>query len=828
MLNIGSAVGYLLLDKSNFTESLEQASKELEVFQKDTANAQSKFTGVGKALETVGANLTKNVTLPLVGVGTIATTTAAEFEEKMSKVQAISGATAGEMELLTDKAMVMGAKTKFSAAESADAFNYMAMAGWKTEDMLNGIEGIMSLAAASGEDLALTSDIVTDALTAFGEGAGESGRLADILAAASSNANTDVAMMGETFKYAAPVAGALGISMEDTALAVGLMANSGIKAGQAGTTLRSILTRLSTNAGATSKEMGALEILTEELGVAFYDTEGGVRDLDSILRDTRESWKGLTVEEQTNYAKKIAGQNAISGFLALMNAEEADYNKLSEAINGSTGAADEMASTMMDNLNGALEQLSGAVETLMIQFGNALIPTIREVAEFITTLVEKLTQMDEETINTIVQVGAFVAALGPVLLAVGKFASAIGTIISVVSKIGGVVKTLSGLTSGFSMLSTISAGVSSALGSVGSVIGMIVTPVGAVIAIIGVLTAAFVHLWNNNEEFRTKIIGIWESIKSGIIPVVENLKESFIEFKDKIAELWTNIVEVVSPALEALGGLFTTIWENITNNLNPTIVDLVAIIGGVLSLAFSTLVAIIQTVLSAIINFGQVIVSSFQQVSTLIQMFVALVQGNTTLAKQLFLQFVTSVKDTFLNFVKAVLQFFIDLFSNILQNLIDFFAGMDTQFGDWVAEILQKLADFGSDMLQKGKDAMNNLWEGLKSVWNDIKEWFGGIIEEIGGFLSNLFGAKSEADSVAGQVKTRASQSSNAIGLSYVPFDGYRATLHKGERVLTADEAEEYNSNRTSGNTFIFNSPKQIDERQAQRLLEQTLYAMEG
>lgn len=824
MLNIGSAVGYLLLDKSNFTESLQQASKELEVFQKDTASAQSKFSGVGKALETVGANLTKNVTLPLVGVGTVAVTTAAEFEEKMSKVQAISGAIAEEMELLTDKAMVMGAKTKFSAAESADAFNYMAMAGWKTEDMLNGIEGIMSLAAASGEDLALTSDIVTDALTAFGEGAGEAGRLADILAAASSNSNTNVAMMGETFKYAAPVAGALGISMEDTALAVGLMANSGIKASQAGTTLRAVLTRLSTNAGATKNSLGALEILTEKLGVEFYNVDGTVRDLSSVLEETREAWKGLTMEEQTNYAKKIAGTNAISGFLALMNAEEADYNKLSEAINGSTGAADEMASTMMDNLNGALEQLGGAVETLMIQLGNVLIPTIRDVAEFITVLVEKITQMDEETINTIVQIGAFVAALGPALLVVGKFASAIGTIISVVSKISGVMKTISGLTSGFNLLSTISTGVSSALGSIGSAISMILTPVGAVVAIVGALTAAFIYLWNTNDEFRARIIEIWNDIKSGIIPVVENLKESFLEFKDKIVELWNNIVEAVSPALEALGGLLSSIGEKIMNTVAPAIGDLVALVGGVLFIAFSALVGVIQTVLSAIINFGQVILSSFQAVSSLIQMFVALVQENTTLAKQLFLQFVTSVKDMFLNFVKAVLQFFVDLFSNVLQNLIDFFAGMDTQFGDWIAGILQKLADFGSDMLQKGKDIMNNLWEGLKSAWNSVKEWFGGIIEEIGGFLGEVFGAQSEA----GSAVMRAPQSSNAIGLSYVPFDGYRATLHKGERVLTADEAEEYNGGRASGNTFIFNSPKQIDERQAQRLLEQTLYDMES
>ena len=195
-------------------------------------------------MSAAGGKLTMGVTTPIVALGAKAVKTAADFESSMSEVSAISGATGEDLQKLESLAKKMGETTRFSASEAAEALKYMAMAGWKTEDMLNGLEGIMNLSAASGENLGATSDIVTDALTAFGLSAADSGHFADLLAKASSNANTNVSMMGETFKYVAPVAGALGYSAEDVALAVGLMANSGIKASQAGTSLRASMTNL--------------------------------------------------------------------------------------------------------------------------------------------------------------------------------------------------------------------------------------------------------------------------------------------------------------------------------------------------------------------------------------------------------------------------------------------------------------------------------------------------------------------------------------------------------------------------------------------------------
>ncbi len=307
-----------------------------------------------------------------------------DFEAAMSQVQAVSGATGSDLEKLTAKAKEMGASTKFTAAESAEAMNYMAMAGWKTKDMLGGIEGIMNLAAASGESLGTTSDIVTDALTAFNMKASDAGHFSDVLAAASSNANTNVSMMGETFKYAGSMAGSLGYSIEDVALATGLMANSGIKASMGGTALNSIMTRLATDAGASSKKLGALGTLTKKLGVEFYDAHGNARDLSKVMEEMRKATKGMTDEEKSNIAKTIAGTEAQKGLLAILNASEKDYKKLSKAINNSDGAAKGMADTMQDNLSGSITYLQSAVDGVKISLGEKLAPRVKGIVDWLT------------------------------------------------------------------------------------------------------------------------------------------------------------------------------------------------------------------------------------------------------------------------------------------------------------------------------------------------------------------------------------------------------------------------------------------------------------
>ena len=318
------------------------ALEKMGVLGETLQSAGDKISGVGQKLLPVTAGVT--------ALGTIAVKTGADFDSAMSKVAAVSGATGSEMDTLREKAREMGSKTKFSASEAAEAMNYMAMAGWKTNDMLSGIEGIMNLAAASGEDLASTSDIVTDALTAFGLSASDSGHFADILAAASSNANTNVSMMGETFKYAAPVLGSLGYSAEDSAIAIGLMANAGIKSSQAGTALRSAITNL-------AKPTDTVASAMEQYGISLTDSSGKMYSLRELMEQLRQKLGGLSEAEQAQAAASLFGKEAMSGMLAIINGSPADFEKLSNAIDtcsdtvdGYNGTTEKMAAVMQDNL----------------------------------------------------------------------------------------------------------------------------------------------------------------------------------------------------------------------------------------------------------------------------------------------------------------------------------------------------------------------------------------------------------------------------------------------------------------------------------------------
>lgn len=366
----------------------------------DSAKAKSALS----EFSSLGKTALSGVKIAIGAVSTAMTAMAAysikvgsDFEAGMSKVSAISGATGSELDALSDKAKEMGSKTKFSATEAASAFEYMAMAGWKTEDMLNGIEGVMNLAAASGEDLAVTSDIVTDALTAFGMQASDSAHFADVLATAASNSNTNVGMMGETFKYVAPVAGSLGFSAEDCAVAIGLMANSGIKASQAGTSLRQIFTNL-------VKPTDQMQAVMDKLGFSLLDAGGNTKSLDTVMRELRSSFDGLTEAEKAQYAATLAGQEGMSGFLAIVNASDSDFNSLTAAIGNADAAAEKMAETMNDNLKGSVTIAGSALEGFGIKVYEKMEVPLKEAVDTGTECINRLASaFDSGGLNGVVE-----------------------------------------------------------------------------------------------------------------------------------------------------------------------------------------------------------------------------------------------------------------------------------------------------------------------------------------------------------------------------------------------------------------------------------------
>lgn len=421
--------------------------------------------------------------------------------------------------------------------------------------MLNGIEGIMNLAAASGEDLATTSDIVTDALTALGMSADDSAHFADVLAAASSNANTNVSMLGESFKYCAPIAGALGFSCEDTAEAIGLMANAGIKSTQSGTSMRSIMTALSGDVKFCSDAFGEMEIATT-------NSDGSMRELSDILADCRVAFDQMSESEKASAAETLVGKNAMSGFLALMNAAPADIDKLSGAIANCDGTSLQMAETMQDNLAGQLTILKSQLQELAISFGEILMPAIRSIVSRIQGLIDKFNALSPATKETIVKIALVAAALGPLLVVVGKTMVGVGKLMKFVSN-----------------LPTIIAGAKAAFTSFGAAIGGISAPVVAVIAVVAALVAAFVHLWRTNEDFRNKITEIWEQIKSifsgfcqGIVDRINALGFEFENFGELAKAAWNGLCELLAPMFEGvfqnISNIFTLVTDTILSLLD--------------------------------------------------------------------------------------------------------------------------------------------------------------------------------------------------------------------------------------------------------------------
>lgn len=473
-VDAGSAVGYLDLDIDGFVRGLATALRESRETEAQIKSVGDKISTVGDKMTGVGKTLTASVTTPLVGIGTMAIKTLADFDSSMSKVAAISGATGEDFEALRSKAREMGNTTKFTAKESADAFTYMAMAGWKTQDMLEGIDGIMALSAADGLDLATTSDIVTDALTAFGLSASDSSHFADVLARASSSANTNVSMLGESFKYVAPVAGALGYSVEDTSIALGLMANSGIKASQAGTSLRSALSRLIQPTGDAAATM-------KEYNLSLTNSDGSMKSLGDVMSMLRTNLGGLTEAEQAQVAATLFGQEAMSGMLAIINTSEEDYNSLTNSIYDAEGAAQAMADIQLDNFSGQVEILKSNVSEAAMQIGEILLPYVSDFVGKIQEVVQWFSNLDPKQQQQIVKWAGIAAAIGPVLLVVGKLTSGVGKMVSGIEKATGVL----------GKLGSSSKGVSGPVGEASSSVGALSrNALGLVAAGAGILLAA--------------------------------------------------------------------------------------------------------------------------------------------------------------------------------------------------------------------------------------------------------------------------------------------------------------------------------------------------
>lgn len=714
--DVGSAVGYLDLDISGFLSGLQSAQSQANTASKNIATKiGNNLQSAGKSMTSAGSTLTKTVTTPVLGLGTAAVKVTSDFESAMSKVSAISGATGGDLDALNKKAQEMGAKTKFSATESAEAFTYMAMAGWKTEDMLSGIDGIMSLAAADGLDLATTSDIVTDALTAFGLSASDSGHFADVLAKASSNANTNVSMLGESFKYAAPVAGALGYSAEDTAIALGLMANAGIKGSQGGTALRGSLTRL-------IKPTDDAAALMEQYGLSMTNADGSMKSLGEVMNMLRDKLGGLTEAEQAQVAAQIFGQEAMSGMLAIINASDSDYAKLTDAIYDADGAAQQMADTMLDNLSGQLTLLKSALEGLAIQFGEILMPYIKQFVTWLQNLTQKLQELTPEQKEQIVKWAAIAAAIGPVLMVLGKLTSSVGSIITTFGKIPGAI-----------------AKAKSAFTAVSAAIGGISAPVVAVVAVIGVLIAAFANLWKTNEEFRNKMTAIWDGIKSkfesfaqGIVDRLNALGFDFENFGEVVKAIWDGFCSLLAPIFEGVFNQVSVILGSVLDALTGIFDVFIGIFTGNWDQAWQGVKEIFGAVWDLIKGTFESWAMAFKGIAdTVLGWFGTTWDETWTNIKQFFVDIWNGITTFFSNVINTIKT----AVSNFITTIINFFAQLPTNIANFITNAYNSVVTWVSNMVAKAREMGQNFLNAVVSFFTNLPYKVGYFI---GNTLANI------------------------------------------------------------------------------------------
>ena len=621
------------IDTTRATTALQGIKSQLNSLQGKTvttyvqtkqkgASASAVAKGGGKSGGNGGNTLADNAgTLAATGAAMVAplalpVSTAMDFEAAMSKVKAITNSTDEDMARLTATARELGASTQYSASEAAAAMSYLGMAGWKTEQIIAGMPGLLDLAAASGEDLARVADIVSDDLTAFKMPAEQAAHMADVMAAASTNANTNVSMMGETFKYAGSIAGALGYSLEDVALATGLMANSGIKAEMAGTALRSIMNRMIDPPKAAAESLA-------QLGVSATNADGTVKPFRQQLIELRNAMAGLTDAEKAEMAGNIAGTEAMSGFLAVISASDADFAKMAGAVDNADGAASKMAKTMNDNAKGAMKEFKSSVEECEIIVGGAFLEAITKATKAVTKFVQEFGKFAKEhpqfvggIMAAVAVIGGLLVVLGGVGLAVSGVATAVGALAPIFTALGGAI---SGALAFLSSWGTVFAGIfggigtllSGALAGIAGFISSFIASISAMFSggLIGVLTGAFrgavsliMGLFSPINVAIMAVIGVilllkehWNEVVAWFAPGIESMEEGLAQ----LASAW----EKIAPIVDALMPLF----KNVALLLGSVIVGAVSLLWRFFTAAFNAIAGLINWVAGLLGGLGETI-----------------------------------------------------------------------------------------------------------------------------------------------------------------------------------------------------------------------------
>ncbi|HEL0590438.1 TPA: phage tail tape measure protein [Streptococcus equi subsp. zooepidemicus] len=761
----------------------EAELKKLEAQASTTNQTLSKIGEVGSKVESFGngmVNVGKKVSVASAAVtamGGAAVKTAADFESSMSQVQATMGITkdsmstldgqsVNTMDALSDLAKEMGSKTAFSASECAEALNYLALAGYDTQEMADTLPTVLNLAAAGGIDLASASDMVTDAMSALGMETSEADTMVDQMAKTASSTNTSVSQLGEGILTIGATAKTIKGGTAELNTALGILANNGIKGSEGGTKLRNVILSLQNPTDKAASTMDAL-------GVSVYDSEGNMRSLNDILGDLNTSMDGMTAEEKANIISNIFNKADLSAVNALLANTGDTWDELQTSIENSGGAAQQMADTQLDNLNGQLTILKSAVEGFAISIGEALLPMVKNIVTKIQDFVTWLNNLDEGTKQVIVKIGLFIAALGPALVIMGTVISKVGVAMQAFSKLG--LKITS--------LVSNAGGISGVFSKAGAAIMGINPVVIAVVAAIAVLVGAFVHLWNTNEEFRDKIIAIWERIKSvfsgfaqGIVDRLNALGFDFQNFKEVVSAIWEGLCNFLAPVFE---GVFTQI-ANILEGVLGVITGIIDVFIGIFTGNWEQVWTGVKEIFGSVWDF---IKNTFTNYMTVIQGVADVVLGwFGTSWNEVW----TGIRDFFVNLWTGIVDFFTGLWEgikNVVQTAIMFIAALF----EAAVEIITLPFRF---IWENCKEIIITVWDAIKekvstvinavstvistvltaiqtvfsTVWNTIKTVVTTVINAIKTTVTTVFNAiKTTATTVWNAIKTAITTPINAV-----------------------------------------------------------------
>ena len=683
----------------------ENNLRDLERLAGQSAVALQKIAATGEKLKTVGDNISSAgqkllpVTAGVTALGTAAVSTAANFESSMSQVQAtmgitkdamstVNGESVNTMDTLSALAKKMGSETAFSASECAEALNYLALAGYDTQQMCDTLPTVLNLAAAGGIDLAAASDMVTDAMSALGMGVDEAGTMVDQMAKTASTTNTSVAQLGEGILTIGATAKTVKGGTAELNTALGILANNGIKGAEGGTHLRNVILSLQ---NPTDKAAACME----QLGLDVYDSEGNMRSLNDILGDLNTSMDGMTAAEKSNIIGQIFNKTDLSSVNALLANTGTTWDDLQQSIIDSGGAAQQMADTQLDNLQGQITILKSALEGLAISFGELLLPAIKTIVGWVQKFVDWLNGMDEGTKKVVTTIALLAAALGPVLIVIGKVVSAVGTIMTIVPKVAGVINTVK---TAFAALNTT----------------MLANPIFLIIAAITALVAAFIYLWNTNEDFRQFWINLWENVKEVAIAVWEAIKNFF-------TAAWEAISSTAQAVWNGIKDFFSGLWEGI-KTIFSTVVE---VIKTIITTYFNIYKTIITTVLNAI---KTVFTTIWNGIKTVVTTVVTAIQTFITTAWNAIKNTVTTV----LNAIKTVITTVWNAIKSAVTSVVNGIKSTITSVWNGIKSTVSSVVNSIKNTVTT---VFNNIWSGIKGtmgkIVSSIKEGFNNAISFI-------------------------------------------------------------------------------------------------